>query len=458
MQKKTIGLLLLILAACIGCNRNYDPAKHFEVISLDDGTVEITEYVGGLENVRIPPRIRRKTVSSIGASVIIMGEYAFENNQLVSINFGENALIEYVAGFVLENVYFENDPIPWPVARATLWKNGIPMRLSNNDSMATDVFVYGSDVYVTGSIGIGNDIRAMLWINGEAQALSDNISSAARVFVSGGDVHVLVYERDANHRNTRLLLWKNGAVQTLDFSFGLSSGIYGDNVSGVGVYSFGSDVYLTGSLRGNNSAGFWKNGEMQTLHNAVSTARQVYVHDSDVYVAGFTGNEWGSGRASLWVNGERQALSNSLSTASFVQVSGSDVYVAGSIHQYFVYTQDAGYGPRVTLWKNGEAQILNNSQSSVLGLYVYGSDVYVLSQEQRGLTLRINGEVQDIDFGEGVYRGSMFGIGSNVYIVASKDYHNHRETDRAVIWKNGAPITLSDTNSHAVALFVTGGE
>jgi uncharacterized protein YjdB len=61
---------------------------------------------------------------------------------------------------------------------ATLWKNGVPQRLSDGsyEAYAHSVFVSGNDVYVAGGEYNAQGILATLWKNGVPQRLSDGRS------------------------------------------------------------------------------------------------------------------------------------------------------------------------------------------------------------------------------------------------------------------------------------------
>jgi len=103
---------------------------------------------------------------------------------------------------------------PYEIRCATVWKNGVAQRLSDNTD-ASSVYVSGNDVYVVGQEFEGYYKKvATLWKNGVAQKLSDKESNANCVFVSGGDVYVVGHEAVAPNRN-RAVLWKNGVAQYL---------------------------------------------------------------------------------------------------------------------------------------------------------------------------------------------------------------------------------------------------
>ena len=215
---------------------------------------------------------------------------------------------------------------------ATLWKNGVPQRLSDgtHHAVGISVFVSGNDVYVAGQ----DNYAATLWKNGVPQRFAGNLLNS--VFVSGNDVYVA----------SGVGLWKNGVQQKS----------YGDAFS---VFVSGDDVYVAGvELQINPAtsrafATLWKNGAVQRLSDGTysALANSVFVSGNDVYVAG---EENRGTTAILWKNGVLQRLNDGVGAKS-VFISGEDVYVvghkSGGIDGVFTYG--------AVLWKNGAPQTLD---------------------------------------------------------------------------------------------------
>jgi len=150
---------------------------------------------------------------------------------------------------------------------AKMWKNGIETNLSTMPfSLATSLFVSGSDVYIAGSIFNGGSITigpkpiATIWKNGIQTTLTDgtNIAGAESVFVLGTDVYVAGYESNGSVDVAKV--WKNG------MAISLTNGT--DSAVAFSVCALGSDVYATGFEK--NGAGVkvakvWKNGVATSL-------------------------------------------------------------------------------------------------------------------------------------------------------------------------------------------------
>jgi len=118
MNRKTVlGITFLVMVMVLSCNaQKANSANDFEAKNIDgDKAIEISGYVGVLQNVNIPSKIRGLPVTSIGknafyrknlTSVIIpnsvtkIGEGVFcndqrENTNITSITIGSNvSLIE----------------------------------------------------------------------------------------------------------------------------------------------------------------------------------------------------------------------------------------------------------------------------------------------------------------------------------------------------------------------------
>ncbi|MBS1914664.1 MAG: IPT/TIG domain-containing protein [Bacteroidetes bacterium] len=141
---------------------------------------------------------------------------------------------------------------------ATYWKNGTPTPLTDgtNVSEAYDLFVAGSDLYVTANDGV----TSKYWKNGVATALNTPNSFSAYptgIYVSGTDVYVSGYYRDVAK------YWKNGTM--VDLTATAYNPIF--NESATGITGLGSDIYISGNEI-SAGTGYWKNGAFTALPGA----------------------------------------------------------------------------------------------------------------------------------------------------------------------------------------------
>lgn len=174
------------------------------------------------------------------------------------------------------------------------------------------------------------------------------------------------------------------------------------------------DVYVAGYVfdggglfdAGVQYATVWKNGVAQRLGDASgnSIATAVALRGDDVLAVGC-----GPLGPTLWTNGVAEALGTSTADgcAEDVAVSGGDVYVAG------------WEGVHAMLWKNGVGEPLAGDGSrDARAVTLAGPDVYVAGWGMETTLLPGN-----VSF----------------------------STQVAKLWKNGAPTTLSDGLSPAIA-------
>lgn len=148
-----------------------------------------------------------------------------------------------------------------------LWTNGTLTLVAGGKqlSMGSDVFVKNDDVYIAGfEDGVGENWRdkAMIWKNGipiklTDGSIKDGYGSATKVFVDDNNVTHVIGERHSKQDNTyfKHRYWKNG----VEYSF-VTSGreAYFKSIAGIN-----NDLYIVGSEKNENGisvAMLWKNG------------------------------------------------------------------------------------------------------------------------------------------------------------------------------------------------------
>ncbi|MDR2875815.1 MAG: hypothetical protein LBV44_07815 [Methylobacillus sp.] len=201
-----------------------------------------------------------------GSNVYVAGTLGFDvvlwkNGaiQKLPMGFGGDAHFVYASG---SDVYVLGHNMDNRVTGVT-WKNGVA-QIWNRGSSVASVYVSGDDVYFAGSVnmrsGAKNISVATLWKNGVAQKLSDEShwAIAKYVYVSGNDVYVAGTEYIAPDTAVATL-WKNGVAQKL------TSGSRDESAEI--VYTSGDDVYVAGfrGRDGYKDVMFWKNGKVRKI-------------------------------------------------------------------------------------------------------------------------------------------------------------------------------------------------
>jgi hypothetical protein len=247
----------------------------------------------------------------------------------------------YVCGEVYNN---NGDPV------ATYWKNGKPFALANGKTYSTALAlaVSHSDVHVIGK----NGGVAMYWKNGIGTAMGKE-TTLTDVFVAGTDVYISGYQPDENGDYVATY-WKNGKAVKL------ASAVPGAEANGIAVS--GTDVYVAGKGTNKNReeiAVFWKNGKETRLAGGTG-AKAVSISGNDVYFAGFERNAKGTNIAVAWKNGAPTRLTNDKGGAGVnnMATSGQDVYVTGYIEG------------QATYWKNGKTVVLPNITGDITGIFL----------------------------------------------------------------------------------------
>lgn len=195
---------------------------------------------------------------------------------------------------------------------AKIWKNGVATHLSTVNGAAFSVFVSGSDVYAAGYESTSEGWVAKSWKNGTAQTLSqtDGKAYGKAVFVKDGIAYVAGHTWNKAASKWVIGVWRDNVPGGINGG-GIGSIPNDDNAEVEGMFIYGLDIYLVGfERRGTqNNAKIWKNGVGTFLSDKPgSNAKSVYVHNGDVYVAGYETNSEGKRVAMLWKNGVGTAL------------------------------------------------------------------------------------------------------------------------------------------------------
>jgi hypothetical protein len=309
----------------------------------------------------------------------------------------------YVAGdsFDLSTLH-----MPWPV----YWVNGKAVHLSSAGyGFGNGIVVTDSNVYVTGGLYLGNNVK--YWKDTTAINFADSTvinPIASGITVSGTDLYVVGSGYITDHQYGPLY-WKNrnNAIKV--------AGNVNGHAEGSAIAVSGSDIYVAGTMPDINRLGtappcFWKNGAVTFLRpvspsSASGLAKSIYVSGSDVYIVGEVypiGSGSAPGWAVYWKNGVATELTSPsiMSEANGITVSGGDVYIAGAV-------SDSNRVPHATYWKNGIPTTLDQKYSVATAITVSGSDVYVAG---------------------------------------------NRSVDSALYWKNGIPIILGRGRAYAIAV------
>lgn len=316
----------------------------------------------------------------------------------------------------------------------------------SKDTTDDEIVPNSSNVYVTGYEQKDNINQAKFWKNGIVSNLgvAGKNSDAVAVFNSGKDIYIVGQEAvsSASDAKTQIKLWKNGV-----FNQNVTNGA--QNAVARDIYVTENDVYIAGTeYNGSyNIAKVWKNGVASNLGDATkeTTADAITVSGNNVYV---TGSEFDgmSIILKLWKNGVPQNLTSGVKSAEVngLFVSNNDVYVTG---------EETG---SAKFWKNGVATVIASKQAKGTGIYVSENTVFVIFEEYNSETkkwqgkLWKNGKISNIT--DGTQNCSLKSIsmdGSDVLIVGSE---NNGTADVAKIWKNGTATNLSNGTQSAIAL------
>lgn len=312
-----------------------------------------------------------------------------------------------------------------------------------------------TNVYVAGYEANASGVEvAKYWKDGVAVPLSDGThnSVATSIFVSGTDVHVAGFEFNGSVFVAKY--WKNGVGS--DLTDGTKYAVANS------IFVSGSDVYIAGREYGPphyDVAQYWKNGVPVILTDNTETAEafSVVVAGSDVYVAGYENKLTQINHtnvvnpvAKYWKNGVPVELSDGLTVAFgySIFVAGSDVYVAGSLCQVV-----SGNCDLPTYWKNGTPiQLSNVAGTSVSSVFASGTHIYASESGTSDAQVWKDGAPTLLTKGAtNAGTNQVVVSGTDIY-AAGYDWGGAR--NYAEYWKNGVPVLLNDGTHQATALSI----
>ena len=241
-----------------------------------------------------------------------------------------------------------------------------------------------------------------------------------------------------------------------------------------------SFVYVTGTIEDGESGKtvYWKNDhEVELSTEGKAFPNSIFVDDNgDVYVAGSD-----SGRACYWKNGDKIPLqeesNEAWSSAASIIVKDDDIYIAGR------YAWSGNYSAsRACVWHNGTKTDLSAfySFSEATDVFLHDGRVFVSGTvqtepcywEDGELTILEKGDAQSAVgrsiavAGDDVYvSGEYRTEGASFYPLDSGDAgpgddSEQFATDVACYWKNGDRIDLADgeTSSSAHGVVISEGD
>lgn len=300
-----------------------------------------------------------------------------------------------------------------------LWINGKAYNFT--DKLSADIksmYIYDGDIYLAGSSKTysynAKDYRAYVFKvttpvigekplpDEEEQYVMETLGKYSRgrdIFVSDDGVYVcgedyILRENSTNVYYSRVALWKDGKLKYL------SNNTSGERYLANSVFGVKSDIYVAGQH--DRKAAIWKNGVLQELEcegsaqisfYAQSEAREVFISNNDVYVAGHarfpsTGlSSIPDMKPVLWKNGTAQIMKNDYGGfLNSVFVAGDNVYCIGgeylwtnnvreiiddaSLYSIFVHNKDVYFSGEHGLWKNGIRQDLEGTSAGVYAVSV----------------------------------------------------------------------------------------
>jgi hypothetical protein len=267
----------------------------------------------------------------------------------------------HIAGFVVNST---------GGATASYWEDGAHTALTH-DSIYSNVhslYVDGSSVLIGGWKWNPSPSKSVIWQDGTENIIEGTFGGNTLIASRNNKLFGVWHDS-----SLRWVYSKNGTIhQIIDTAY---------NIGANGLALLGDDMYIAGSSAYHDGkpdsktyqhAQCWKNGQLIFRENELSNAMSIFIHQNDIYMAGYFENgAFPGNNACYWKNGQRVDLTGAYAIGLSVFVAGGHVYVSGYMDQQAVY------------WKDGEMTVLSTpgSYSAANSIFVQGTDVYVAGAE-----------------------------------------------------------------------------
>lgn len=237
-----------------------------------------------------------------------------------------------------------------------IWKNGVAQKMSEGNGRVSGLTTAGGKLYACGTV----DQKPVYWVDGQIHYLDEDPSASSdytttAITVSGGNIYVSGYLGNEYNSAKGAYLWKNGSLQKLSTKASKACDVCVYNNT---VYVVGSESYTSGGIQ---KSVMWVNGAIRdiqvTTNNGLgSEASAVAIKDGKPYIVlkGFVGGAYdGYWKGFAWYNETVTVLPN-CSNPTDVFIHNNDIYIAGYNDSFTSYE-----GP--VLLKNLEFVPLTNS-------------------------------------------------------------------------------------------------
>lgn len=268
----------------------------------------------------------------------------------------------YYAGYSFSNNYNEHD------RKAVLIVQDSVIKLSPGQSAdAKVIYAHGQDVYVGGSqYAEGNKTRIVYWKNGAIEYLSSAVqnNSATAIYAENGNVYVAgtVYQDNRPYQR----LWVNGEQKVN------SGALQFSGIRAITVYD--GAYYLAGQFA--QAASIWYGSTMQTINNAPSEATFVHVENGEVLTMGYGNVDRNTDAAKVW-KGTDEIFSHPVGTrvSNILTTMNGDDY-------YFVTNSMSASGIKLArVYRNNQLLYELNTDGqnvSAMGITIFNDKIYVL--------------------------------------------------------------------------------